>query len=243
MAKTTHTNRGTCQVCGMLQAVDNSTGIVAKHGYVVAGWGFFNGVCPGARALPAEKDLTVTRAVMAQLTNVADSYEVDAANYRQHIKLVRTYKAWNPQTVVTHKAKTQFSSDWTSMGAYEAREITEHTPKHVVDEVQIQAAMRAEQEARNARSHVKTMNEHIVPKFGQDLKPGKDKAREWAVGDVAMIGGTRLIVERIEDAVARGCGPYMNGKLLPHLFFSKARPDGTMWQFSRPARTVRRPKD
>lgn len=50
MTKATHT--GECQICGSRQKAP--AGLVAKHGYVVAGYGFFNGVCPGSGRKPYE---------------------------------------------------------------------------------------------------------------------------------------------------------------------------------------------
>lgn len=52
--KTTHTHTGHCQLCDRVQAVSNSSGEMAKHGYTVE-WGFFSGTCPGSGELPYEK--------------------------------------------------------------------------------------------------------------------------------------------------------------------------------------------
>ena len=54
-----HTHRGTCQVCGSVQAVNNKTGMIAKHGYTVD-WGMFQGECPGSNELPIEKSYRLT---------------------------------------------------------------------------------------------------------------------------------------------------------------------------------------
>lgn len=56
-----HTHRGNCQICDSLQAVDNKTGLLAKHGYDVK-FGFFNGTCKGAHHQPLQvsKDLIAT---------------------------------------------------------------------------------------------------------------------------------------------------------------------------------------
>lgn len=52
MAKSKATHSGHCQCCGSLQKLPNGT--LSLHGYQVAGFGFFNGVCRGARELPIE---------------------------------------------------------------------------------------------------------------------------------------------------------------------------------------------
>jgi len=48
-----HTHKGTCQICGCEHAVNNATGVLAKHGYTVA-YGFFSGICKGAAEEPLE---------------------------------------------------------------------------------------------------------------------------------------------------------------------------------------------
>jgi hypothetical protein len=66
-----HTHRGTCQVCGAQQAVNNETGMMAKHGYTVE-HGFFEGECPGSHNLPLEADRTMTDNIIGDLTRQAD---------------------------------------------------------------------------------------------------------------------------------------------------------------------------
>src|SRR5271166_12856 len=46
-------HRGHCQVCGRIQVVLPS-GNIAKHGYRVAGFHFFNGVCYGSEFEPLQ---------------------------------------------------------------------------------------------------------------------------------------------------------------------------------------------
>lgn len=50
---TKHTHKGTCQICGSIQAVNNGTGLIAKHGYTKR-WGFFSGTCRGSENLPLQ---------------------------------------------------------------------------------------------------------------------------------------------------------------------------------------------
>lgn len=54
MARQSHTHKGHCQHCGRIHAVDAVSQIIAKHGYKVAGYGFFNGVCSGAEFKPMQ---------------------------------------------------------------------------------------------------------------------------------------------------------------------------------------------
>lgn len=253
MAKTTHTNRGTCQVCGKVQAIDNGTMLTAKHGYVVAGYGFFNGICPGARYQPAEKSLTVTHEIIVMLTKDAEGHDARSLAYTLFrregntvtfltgAKRVTSYQKYDSNKAVT-KVSRMTGETYTRYGAYVSVAITDETPGYVVEEEQRKASMIAEQEARQARSHIAMMQKFIVPRLGQELHAGKEKAKVWAVGDEALIGGKRYTVERIADAVVRGCGPGLNGQCLPHLYFSKPKADGSKFTWGQPARTTRRPK-
>jgi len=74
-----HTHRAHCQVCGAQQAVDNKTGMLAKHGYTVE-HGFFEGECPGSHNLPIEVDHTMTDNIIADLTRQADRIEKQIAD-------------------------------------------------------------------------------------------------------------------------------------------------------------------
>lgn len=49
-----HTHKGHCQLCDRLQAVNNKTGLLAKHGYTKR-WSYFVGTCPGSDHKPYEK--------------------------------------------------------------------------------------------------------------------------------------------------------------------------------------------
>lgn len=57
MARAKATHKGHCQVCGCKQKLPG--GLLAKHGYQVAGWGFFNGTCYGSDNLPFERDISM----------------------------------------------------------------------------------------------------------------------------------------------------------------------------------------
>jgi hypothetical protein len=51
------THQGHCQACNAIQKLPE--GVLAKHGYVVAGYGFFNGVCMGSGHKPLEQDKSI----------------------------------------------------------------------------------------------------------------------------------------------------------------------------------------
>ena len=62
VAKNGATHSGVCQVCGRIQRVNNKTGLLAKHGFVVE-WEQHHGECDGSGQLPAQvsTDVTVKR--------------------------------------------------------------------------------------------------------------------------------------------------------------------------------------
>ena len=51
--------KGHCQACLRVQAVNDKTGRMALHGYQVAGFGYFSGTCKGSKELPLEKDTAI----------------------------------------------------------------------------------------------------------------------------------------------------------------------------------------
>lgn len=93
MAKTTHENKGHCQACGRIQAVDNSTKKIAKHGYKVSGFGFFSGTCIGSDqpALQLSRfflDQTVVNLDVYAAAQIALAARMEAGE--AHPALVRT---------------------------------------------------------------------------------------------------------------------------------------------------------
>lgn len=51
------THQGHCQACNSIQKLP--AGVLSKHGYEVAGYGFFNGICFGAGHKPLEQDKSI----------------------------------------------------------------------------------------------------------------------------------------------------------------------------------------
>lgn len=74
--------RGHCQCCGRVHA---ASGYVAKHGYTV-NYGFFNGVCPGHRYLPLEKD----RSAADRSANAMDHMAVRLLRQAKRLKEGKT---------------------------------------------------------------------------------------------------------------------------------------------------------
>src|SRR5690349_9600304 len=104
MAKTKHTHTGTCQACGRQQAVDNTVlHKIAKHGYTV-NFGYFNGVCFGARGeMPAELDVELTKKTILGCMATAADHDSDAAGLKLGIIKPSHFQRWNPNKEVTKK--------------------------------------------------------------------------------------------------------------------------------------------
>lgn len=60
------THQGECQACTRTQLLPQ--GKLSKHGYEVAGYGFFNGVCRGASHLPYEQDKSLIQTCIDEAT-------------------------------------------------------------------------------------------------------------------------------------------------------------------------------
>jgi len=78
----------------------------------------------------------------------------------------------------------------------------------------------------------------IKSRHGQPLIPIKDES--LAVGDRVQLFGkkdgvTGTVIE-IKHQVARGCGPYMNGRVLPH---AHVKADNSDHVYQIPTRSIR----
>lgn len=179
--KTQHTHLGTCQACGAVQAVDNSTKLVAKHGYKVAGFGFFNGICSGSGRLPAEMDTSYTQVIIVAVADHAVEQERIAALYSSGVLMVYT---WDVSTWVRGTASKS--------GHY----VTQTLPmfgcsKAQVDRERDHTVYGYENAARMARSHVDSLTKHVLPRLGQPLYTADDlKTVKPVDGKVNVKAGT-----------------------------------------------------
>jgi hypothetical protein len=88
MAKATHS--GTCQVCGRIQKLPG--GMLSKHGYTKQ-WGFFNGTCWGADALPFEQGIYLIEQSIAMATEQRNKNAAASERYKAG-ELSDDGKAW-----------------------------------------------------------------------------------------------------------------------------------------------------
>src|SRR5271170_5629946 len=121
--KTTHTHRGTCQACGNVQAVDNTSKLLAKHGYVV-NYGAFQFVCNAAGHKPAEFDTTYTRATIVSCLESALHHDSCVPPLKSGEVVPETFERWNS------KKPTQKRERWgvrDYVGGYDTLPIAQAT--------------------------------------------------------------------------------------------------------------------
>jgi hypothetical protein len=157
-------NRGHCQVCGRIQVV-LPNGLVAKHGYRVAGFGFFSGVCFGSRHQPLQIERLVTDQIMANLVSQAQSNEVRAMALRGGML--------NPEQAQKLEFWGSRVWKWVGEGRMKAREPvmvpwSDASAEERERQIELEAG-ECEMFARHARSHVKSLGELIAKVHGQPL--------------------------------------------------------------------------
>jgi hypothetical protein len=77
--KTKATHKGSCQCCGRLQMLPE--GKLSKHGYAVAGYGYFVGVCRGAKYLPFEQSKDQVERYIREAQEVEGRFLESIAEY------------------------------------------------------------------------------------------------------------------------------------------------------------------
>lgn len=86
--------RGSCQKCGAVQKLPK--GVLAKHGYEVARWGFFNGVCDGSGYKPFEESCVRVEEYVQRAGRYAEELKATIAKLREP---ATEPKAWLHQYV------------------------------------------------------------------------------------------------------------------------------------------------
>jgi hypothetical protein len=91
--KTKGEHRGHCQACGSVQVVLADIQWIAQHGYRVAGFGYFQGVCPGSRYRPLELERAHTDSIVAMMRRDADKADERARQLRNGERRPMTVRA------------------------------------------------------------------------------------------------------------------------------------------------------
>jgi hypothetical protein len=151
-------HRGHCQACGRTQVTD---GLLAKHGYRVAGFGYFNGVCFGSNHKPLEQERKLTDEIIADLRAQAQHNEVRAiALGAGSLKPLRATKRWDHGGIVyatLHGESGPIMVEWSEASAFERK-------------LQVESDIQsAESFARFARAHAASLTELADKVHGQPL--------------------------------------------------------------------------
>lgn len=226
------THNGTCQVCGRLQALPN--GVLSKHGYVVKGYGYFVGTCPGAERKPLEIERTFADFVAADV--MKDSKNATANAKKVAAGKLLPKQAKNGKSEVTERINRWGgkSRSWTDVLVPYAE-----APEHYQREARESLQYSFERHAKLAADTSKDITERANRVHGKPLTPrATEEKKEIKAGTVIRIGGKSgydATVLRIESRMCRGCGPFLNGQVLPHVVFER---NGK--EYAVPSRTVRR---
>jgi hypothetical protein len=191
--KTTHTHRGTCQTCGAVQAVDNKSGLIAKHGYKVI-YGSFQYVCDAAGLKPAEHDLTHTYDTIAHCLNTADWHDAQIPKLQSGEVVPETFERWNKDKVITKRRRG--GGTYESKGGYDTLPIAQATPSE--REYRILGQIRHHETNRDGlRGHATFLRRDVVPRFGQPLYPNEELTKTaLVVGFKFMSEGTEYVLDR-----------------------------------------------
>jgi hypothetical protein len=223
--KTTHTHRGHCQMCGSVQAIDNATGGVAKHGYTTT-WGYFNGTCPGSDSKSLHLSRSMTDGLIHRLYCDAARNDELIADYEAGTLLPEyagtgvTTRVQSPvtlrSTLVEERVKWADASDY-----QKAREL-----RKIVETLRF--------DALRYRDGAKQMQALADRVYGTEPMPASVKGAPLKVGDVT----TRGPILEIVDRVAVGRGPHLNGRTMPHARLKHP----TLHDYWYPVRLLKRPK-
>jgi hypothetical protein len=224
MTSRKHTHVGTCQACARKHAVGITSGNLAKHGYTTR-FGYFAGTCSGSDKAPLEISREFADRIVIELRNFSNEQDAKAAALRGGRAFVARVKT------------DEYERD--ENGKYRRDREARRIPVFVAwgDATAEQRARAAEAAAcehnnnsRGARNHAAAL-EALIPKVhGQPLTSVVPSAAELAadaplaVGDtVRLFGkdGHDAVVIAIRDKVAQGCGPALNGRVVPHAVYTR----------------------
>ena len=190
-----HTHKGHCQACGRIQAL-TVVGMailprLAKHGYKVAGFGYFSGTCQGSARLPLQQDKTYCEAIQGELSEYAARQESVAKAYDSG-ELV-------PSNVEVYDSKAKGGLGllkWEAADEYQrANELRSRI-------------WRARNEAKSARDHAEMLRKLAEEIFNTPVIAVEPKAKPLAItiGMEFAINGSRWKVKSLVRRGWRGNG-------------------------------------
>jgi hypothetical protein len=200
------THNGTCQVCGREQALPG--GIMAKHGYDVR-FHYFRGVCPGAQHQPLEQD-------RAKADRVAEGLLVTSRNHAKDALAVAAGELLPRQA---------WSGQWARVNGRPERIMWPFADAEARYQQAAVAALQHfhESEAREHARISKGITDRANKITGiKPLTPRVAEAPRKVIGpgtQFKLFGELRTAL-RVEDRMARGCGPHLNGNVVLHVVYA-----------------------
>lgn len=191
---TKHTHKGTCQVCGYVQAVNNKTGRLAKHGYSVE-WGYFSGTCAGSDETPLEISSELTESTIENLNRLAYALEQKTIADIDEV-IVETYDNGIRRKENRRQTACRDQQDVDLATGVPGRQSFEDLAKLKLLNLQNQA--------KHMRRHVADLAQLIDERHGQPLFEVKRLEEEATQAKAAKAAKpTKASVKRITDDLNR----------------------------------------
>lgn len=190
----THTHTGHCQACGRIQAVDVSKKTIAKHGYRVAGFGFFAGTCRGSDYPALELSKVYCEEIQIQCYVAAKREDATIVRLQKGEEVpvrVNCMEMKYGQAQAVRIPNPLFKSIWDK--PRQDREVIKTAPFYEADELSqktgVAYAISGHQsEAKMLRDHAKELKALAIRIHGKDLIPVPSRI-EAKIGTTFMDGG------------------------------------------------------
>lgn len=169
------THIGHCQACNSIQKLP--AGVLSKHGYEVAGYGFFNGICFGAGHKPLEQDKSIVEKSIEWAQEQITRME---ANVEKWSKPTGEHFAWLHEYVQAKRRGERSRYRWiyTPVGRYsivlgEDRQL--FTTNFAIVDGKVEDLMRYSIYAKSTAEIVAQLN----AKYVEDLKRGIQEVQRY----------------------------------------------------------------
>jgi len=203
--KSTHTHRAHCQGCGAVQAVDNTTKMLAKHGYTVE-HNYFQGVCAGAGYAPVELSrarLDWFRTFCIETAERMDQHVVALKDgSRQPAEILKLDEQGRSVRVI--KPGFENKRSWEKQYQNVPVAFADATAKEIARAVELEV-FECERNARHHRDHEKFLVKLAADFHGKPLLPVEVKPVLKA-GDLVTIASWGLKDDKVEAIVERAVG-------------------------------------
>lgn len=166
-----HTERGTCQGCGRVQAIGADTHGIADHGYLVRG-GYWTGRCQGSSHAPAERHL-----------GMAHNFHADAkAQLENAQKNILALDAGTLRPLFVRRFPANASPWFRGKDSVEVPFILGTPEEQIVAVKDLRVAL--EQTTWSCGAFIRTLEAFVFPRLGLATFPPKitKKALELKVG-------------------------------------------------------------